>query len=342
MESPRHPLLKLRREPTEEIISLLESVTLGTNGAQYRHLDTRSRINEVDEPIYLSLERNERILGNVTFCQRKKHWYVRYFAFQALLPTTGKEHSSSKNSKLKTALNGYFDDVLSTIDTGGGIDAFYAYIDPRNSKSVLLSQTIGFEKLGSVITQTFSRRRPKSSKRVARIIDWSRISEIHKKQNQSRLFYFENQSCKPPFYIIENEYGQVIAFAKIHIANWHIKRLPGRFGGVLVKLIPWIPIIGSLIKPNKHSFIVPEGVYVKDDDPELLNELFEGILALEKKKVLIWWVDPRESNYLNGLNRLKWGILDRIIGRNMVDVVVRTNTNLDKENLFYVSGFDFI
>jgi hypothetical protein len=340
MLEPKHELLKVRRKPTEGILSLLKSVTLGTNGAHYRHLDTDLRIVEADDPVFLSLERNDRVLGNVTFCQREQHWYVRYFAFNALLPTSAKGISAAKNSKLKIALNACFDEALS--NDISKVDSFYAYIDPRNTKRALLSETMQFEKIGNVITQTFSRRKPKSSSRVLKIDDWEKISQKQKAQYQSHQFYFEAQSRKPPFYIIEDDRGEVLAAAKIHLANWEIKRLPGKFGGVLVKLIPWIPVIRSLIKPKRHSFVVPEGVFVKNNDPELLAELFQGILDKEQRKVMIWWVDPRESIYKNSSKKVKWGLLDKMIGRNTVDVVVRSNSTFDKEKLFYVSGFDFI
>ena len=51
-------LIHIRENPTPAIIELLESVTLGTNGAHYRHLDTREKIYETDNPLFLTLERN--------------------------------------------------------------------------------------------------------------------------------------------------------------------------------------------------------------------------------------------------------------------------------------------
>lgn len=57
----------IRVKPTEEVIRLLESVTLGSNGSKYRHLDTRDKIKQLFRPLFLSLERNNRTLGNITF-----------------------------------------------------------------------------------------------------------------------------------------------------------------------------------------------------------------------------------------------------------------------------------
>ena len=55
---------------SEDLIKLLSNTELGTNGARYVHLDTEVRIKEADNPWSFSLERNGRIIGNVTFCVR--------------------------------------------------------------------------------------------------------------------------------------------------------------------------------------------------------------------------------------------------------------------------------
>ena len=98
---------------TEEILDLLKETTLGTNGAIYRHLDTSTRVKEIDAPLFLTLERNGKVLGNVTFCQRGEHWYIRYFAFRTFLQSGKKSKlNENGNSLLKKELNAFFDHVF--------------------------------------------------------------------------------------------------------------------------------------------------------------------------------------------------------------------------------------
>ncbi len=104
-----HPLFKIRTEVTTGILDLLNRTVLGTNGAKYKHLDTSNRIYEADNPLFLSIERHEKTLGNVTFCRRGKHWYIRYFAFHSLAQAGGVKKSEDKgNSFLKRELNQFF------------------------------------------------------------------------------------------------------------------------------------------------------------------------------------------------------------------------------------------
>lgn len=336
-----HPIFKLRERATEEIIQLLESVTLGTDGAHYRHLDTRERIQEADNPLFLSMERHEKVLGNVTFCRRNDIWYIRYFAFNESMQSTGRKKSKAKGGLLRTELNRFFNQALQA-ELEEPVNAFYAYIDPRNAKSLWMSESFGFETIGKIATQTFSRTRPKKSSRVQKMNDWNEIADLVNSNFSDQLFYFDAQSKKPPFYVLRDDNGTVLASAKINISDWAIDRLPGKFGGTLIKILPYIPVIRRLIQPKYHSFVVPEAVYVKDQNPIHLTELFEGILASENRKVAMWWVDEKEPSYIEMKSTVKWGPLNRILGVNQVNVVVKSNQSFDDSKVIYTSGFDFI
>lgn len=340
-----HPIFKLRKKATEEIISLLESVTLGTDGAHYRHLDTRERIQEADNPLFLSMERHTKVLGNITFCRRKKNWYIRYFAFDGAIQAQGKKKSSSQGL-LKKELNAFFDAQLNS----GEVESFYAYIDPRNVKSLWMSENFGFETVGKIATQTFSSVRKPEIGRVKVDDNPSKIPFEVEWHFRTQRFYFNDQLKKGKHFTIRDENGELIAFAKTTEAQWEIKRLPGKFGGTLVKLLPFIPFVNRLIKPKNHSFLVPEAVFIKDNNPQLLVELFNGILAHTNERVLIWWVDENDELYRSVKSKINWGLLNKIIGVNEVNLVERSllsdhhrsrpRSELNRSS--YTSGFDFV
>jgi hypothetical protein len=333
---PLHPIFKFREEPTEGIIRLLESVTLGTDGAHYRHLDTRERIQEADHPLFLSMERHEKVLGNITFCRRKKHWYIRYFAFESAIQAQGKVKSTN-NGLLKRELNHFFDEQLKTDE----VDAFYAYIDPRNVKSLWMSENFGFETVGKIATQTYSSVRKPKHGRVHMDRQPALIPEEIVDHFECQTFYYDDQLKKGNHFSIRDEKGELLAFAKTTLANWEIKRLPGKMGGTLVKWLPYIPFLNRLIKPKAHSFVVPEAVFVKNNDPRLLRELFNGILAHEQQRVIIWWVDENDTTYRAVKTTVKWGLLNKIVGVNSVYLVERSRVPHTK-TAFYTSGFDFV
>lgn len=336
-----HSLFKIREKETPEIIELLESVTLGTNGAHYRHLDTAERITEADNPLFLSIERNSNVISNVTFCRRASHWYVRYFAFSPKLQSIGVKKSKGR-SLLKMELEDYFQASLDGENEKGKVDSFYAYIDPKNEKSLWMSQVFGFKTVGEIATQTFSRVNPKASTRVRKSDDWKEAEGLIEKHFSHYQYSYMAQSSKPPFYLIKDENGEIIAFAKVAISTWEIRRLPGKAGGFLTKIIPFVPGLNRLIRPKRNACIVPEAVIVKDNNPELLTEFFQGILKLEDKNLILWWTDVNDHLYSEVKDEVKWGLLHKVIGVSKANIVQRSNTKPTSEEPFYTSGFDFI
>lgn len=331
-------LVHIRYEATPAVIELLESVTLGTNGAKYRHLDTRERIKNADNPLYLSIERNDSILANITFCQRGANWYIRYFAFDNRFQSSGSKKSNG-NSLIKREIESFFQEALQN----KGVKSFYAYIDPKNVKSLWMSENFGFKTVAQIATQTFSRVHPKASQRIVKINDWQEVAPIIQAVFLKYQYYFEAQS-NPPFYGIKNSDGEIIALAKVNLANWEIKRLPGKLGGILTQLIPFIPRLNQLIKPKQHSFVVPDCVWTKNNDAQLLEELFEGILHAEKRNLIIWWVDVKDDLYETIQTKIKWGLLNKLIGASHANVVERTSEIPSQKDIqpVFTAGFDFI
>jgi len=111
-----HPAFRIYEEATPELIQFLERTILGTNGARYQHLNTAQRIKELDNPLHISLIRNEKIIANITFCRRGKNWYIRYFAFDMVFQSTSKKGKTNRNSLLRAELTQFFRDKLG-IDT---------------------------------------------------------------------------------------------------------------------------------------------------------------------------------------------------------------------------------
>lgn len=338
------PLFKLRLEAPESLVRLLTSVTLGTNGAKYKHLDTVQRIKDADAPVHLCMERHENVIGNVTFCRREKYWYVRYFAVDRLLQGKGKQKSKSRSGSLKQQLNSFFDTVIQEGCEHGQAESFYAYIDPNNEKSLWMSENFHFQTIGHVATQSFSRTQIPRATRVQKTSDWETVAALIKSSHQEQQFYFDAQLKKGPFYVLRDATGEVVACAKAIPANWKIERLPGKMGGLLTKVIPFVPGLRKVIRPKHHRFLVPEGVFVKDNNPELLKTLFEGMLSIEQRNLILWWTDVRNPVYVSTKNAVRWGVLHRLIGAHQVAIVVRTVDGAvpDKTTPVYTCGFDFV
>lgn len=332
-------LFKIRNQPTEQIIELLDQTVLGTNGAMYRHTDTRQRIKEMDNPIYLTAERNNKVLGNITFCQRNTDWYIRYFAFKESLRSSNKRKSKPAKGLLKEGINHFFEEKLQTNE----VNSFYAYIDPGNDRSLIMSNDFGFKRERVIATQTYSRRNPKTKTNVIEIDpkdDRFRPIVSDRFKNHSFFHPVRNESMRS-FVLLDND-GKILAGLNVNVAHWEIIRLPGRFGNLQVKLIPYIPVLRRIIVPKNHRFAAVDNVFNLSEDAELLNDLFEGTLNNLDLNSIFWWVDIVDPTYLKFKNKLKWGPLHRFVGVNEVYLMSRRLDFIQQQQPAYVLGLDFI
>lgn len=338
-------LFNIREEVTEEILELLNETTLGTNGAMYRHLDTSTRVKEIDAPLFLTMERNGKVLGNVTFCQRGEHWYIRYFAFRSFLQRGKKSKLNNKgNSILKRELSQFFDQAFEGSAERKSIKSMYAFIDPNNDRSKWMSENFGFKTVAQLSTQTFSRVFPKKSNRIVELNNWEEVKPKVEQNFKEHRYYFDVHCSKPPYYGVKDKKGELLAFARFTTVNWEIVRMPGKMGGLLTKFIPFIPFLNRIIRPKNHQFLVPEMVWCKNNDEQFLTELFEGVLSLNNQHLILWWVDQKDPFYKAVQSKMKWGILHKIIGASPVDVVQRTQSTISNEltSPVFVNSIDMV
>lgn len=338
-------IFKLRTIATPALLELLTNTTLGTNGAMYSHLDTPTRILEADNPLFLSLERKNKVIGNVTFCQRDQFWYIRYFAFHSFAQAGNKKKQIDKgNSFLKRELNQFFDEVFEGKHSEKVVEAMYAYIDPRNDRSKWMSENFGFKVVSHLVTQSFSRISPKKSSRLVKINDWKEIEPFVEASYSQHGYYFTSHAAKAPFYGLKDETGELIATCRVTRVNWKIVRLPGKMGGILTKVIPYIPLLNKLIKPKHNTFLVPEIVTAKNTDPALIEELFSAVLKEEKLNLMVWWIDQNDKIYRSVKDQIAWGLFHKIVGAHPVDVVERLHpTSTRKTNVpVFVTAYDMV
>lgn len=336
----------IRKDVTPALLELLTQTTLGTNGARYKHLDTPSRILEADNPLFISLERDGKVQGNITFCQRNSNWYLRYFAFSGQKQASKNVNRVAKsNSRLKMEMSSFFDEIFEG-KYGDAPESFYAYIDPANERSKWMSEQFGFRTETQLITQSFSRTKPKAHPSVRLVTNPESIQAILKEIEKTHAYFVEEHAKRGPFYAFYDENENIVGFTKITRVNWIISRLPGLFGGLFMHLIPLTPGIRKIIKPKKHQFLVPESVWVKDFNPTVLTALFESVLALEGKNMMLWFIDRREPLWRETKPFMDWGLFHKLTHQQIVDVVVLRKNPLKLDELkkkpIFVAGWDMV
>jgi hypothetical protein len=320
-----------------DLVALFEQTVLGTNGAKYKHLDVAQSVAHTDNPLSFSLRRRAQLIANITFCKRPFGLYLRYFAFDKRFQSKGKARMNPK-SQIKQEIENVFKDITARYP---GSQAYcYAYIDAKNVRSKWMSETFGFQTKAYLNTQTFSRVFPKAAANLRKEKIEGQVFQTIESHYSHYSAYFTHFFENGTVYTLCDDKGERLAFAQFHQVRWEIQRLPGKLGGLQVKLLPYIPFLRQLIQPKEHTFLVPDVVCNPSGNIADVSRLFEAVLAQEKLNTMLWWNDTRDLLYQKAQQTFKWGLLHQIIGVAKVDVVVRGDFE-PKEPVF-IAAFDMV
>lgn len=324
----------LRAEYNQEILTLLKKTTLGTNGARYQHLNTAEIIADLDNPLFLSLERNKQVIGNCAFCQRGSNWYIRYFAFDSLFQSSGSQNVKQKKSKLREQVSRFFDELVADKNR------LYAYVDPKNSRSKNMCLSFGLKPIARLNTFSFSRLNPKNKVELEVITEKKDLEELLNRFRDYE-FFTDFQPKRSKIVCYRNKAGQIEAAARIQQANWKVERLPGKIGALLLNTVTKLPFIKQILSKEHFDFVVADLVYATTS--ENLEQLFETILAQEKQKLLLWWVDEKDA-MTKYQAKINWGFFKYFLGKSHVEVVAKYTKQNEpsQQKAVFVSGVDLI
>lgn len=121
--------------------------------------------------------------------------------------------------------------------------------------------------------------------------------------------------------------------------------MEGISGKILLKVLPYIPILKRLINPDKYDFLVIEGLFVKDRYEEYLYDLLEGVLhqfAITSALIQLDSQSPflnlfKEKGNLRLLNFLKKEVKTHVMIK-----TINCDKSIIKAAEIYISSFDFI
>jgi hypothetical protein len=203
-----------------------------------------------------------------------------------------------------------------------------------------MSETFGFQTKAKLATQSFSRIWPKTNASLKEEAMNADLVEAIQKKYSHYAAYFAHFFEKGSVYTLFDANGTRLAFAQFHKVRWEIQRLPGKFGGLSVKLLPFLPFLNKLIQPKEHTFMVPNIVCNPSRNIKDVERLFEAVLAKENLHSMLWWNDTRDLLYREAAQKFSWGLLHQIIGVAEVDVVVRGD--FEPKDPFFIAAFDMV
>ena len=361
--------LKVSDHANEGILDILGHAVQGSEGGM------RFSLQKVDQRIaayqdqirFISLYRKNKITGTVGACYRVSgqgalrypSTYIKYLAFQSVfqseIPQQRKKITEIKpehdiSFKQKTL------EIFSKPHLLGLPDVFekdkhimYAFIESMNERAKNLVNQAGYEYIRSFLTVAFSRFNPGKDNRVSFLSD----AEKPKMRDLLLNFYRDYALFTPQYifygdkYYVLKEGDEIIAGVCAIPTTYKVYDIPGIWGWVMMKILPFSPYFRRLFRPGEFHYLVFDAIYCKEGMEPLLGNLFESVCAAEGFNTGLTWLDDRSELYDKLRTEVKMGALNRMLNAKPGLVYMKfLNLTEEEKELFYdaptyISGFDF-
>jgi hypothetical protein len=300
-----------RRPLSEEIVSVLEQVVWGTDEARYTLKNVREILQHTTGFQYFLVRRNGKIVAmradQVKTLQVNGTWEpCLYHSMAAVVP-------SALGRGFGRIMYGKSLDYYKRKLNEKGI--IYAYVETGNLKSLHLSESLGYRRLGQFQVIAFSRFFPKNSSGVTLLqeheIPW--IDHLLKERYHGHLLLEKDPAIRlGSYYVLKDEEG-IVAGVQADFQRWQIHSLGGFGGSVARDLLPHIPLMRRIFNPDDFRFLKWGHVYVRKGREKILFELMEAVLARQGLHTGIGYFDRRSPVDGPLLKKQGWGVLRHLV-----------------------------
>lgn len=287
--------IRLTRHSTPEVLDLLERTVWGSGGTRYRIMGVAAKLGRLTGPLYLSLEKRGRLAAVCVLNRRRTRLLERsadsaHFVMLATEPAFGGQGLAS----LLAEQAGQF--LRRELDAPG---AAYAYIEATTDYSVRISNRIGPAVEASLPLTVFSRLRPRADRRagpldaddVAQVVQ--RLSALY----QGHLFADFEESLVPGDYHVLRDGAAIVAGVQAEPLTWSVQSLPGVTGGLIIGLLPRLPLLNRVLDPSALHFLRFGNLLAEPGREGALVRLMEAVLARHRVPLGLILLDARSPVY---------------------------------------------
>jgi L-amino acid N-acyltransferase YncA len=323
------------------ILTLLRKTIYGTKGPKYQHTGQELKLQNLKNPIFFILRKQEETIG--FYCLSEREIWIgkeKYLGYYGRYLAVDENHQGNGFGKLLKKNATEYIESNST-----SLSVLYSYIEENNTRSFNISQKMGFETISTLETVLFSRLYPKKDTRVARI-NGTELPEILEKLESQNvhtiLRTFENINYQNNYFVLKQN-GRIVAGLQANPTRWKIVEMGGVGGKIILNVLPYIPILKRLINPQKHDFIAIEGIFIETGDDELLYPLIEGVLHHFSVTSALIELDSKSSILEIFKKKQSLGLLNTFKNEIKTHVMIKSINNKSPvpHREAYVSSFDF-
>ncbi len=326
--------LTIHPSPSAQVRHILAHNVIGTPGLSmcYQHTQVARKIEGIADPYFISLKRGDQTVGTCCFCFRSVstagNWipafYIRYFAFLDQFKRRPREQRvGQRTSALRQEIAMLLETDTWARSSGGYFH--YAYVDPRNVRSVRLCYAFGFEQVRRYSTFIFTRFTLRSDIRPESLHGHDALADMKQRlacfYADYTMFSTENLFRDGQYFVLRNSKGEVVAGVQATPDCWQVRSLPGRYGKFLLSVVSHLPLLNRVMG-HRYTFLALEGIYHADGCEADLQRLIEALLAKYRVHSAITVAD-KDSALSRTLKTLDLGVVQKIMKNAGGDVICK-------------------
>lgn len=361
--------VKVGSEAGQEAEDLLSGTVVGSEGGvQYILRDIAGRIKSYGDSIrFLTLWRNYSLAAVIGVCHRSLNLgarkysgiYLRFLSFRQAYHADIQVRRRSARKNYEAGGDSFRQQTLMMFSKPHllgfpGVKEndrhiMYAYVESKNERSKQIIDQAGYEYIRSFLTVAFSRFRPfrHAQVSVATKDEYPLIRELMNDFYRSYSFYFDDYAFSGDRYFVYREGGKIIAGVSAFPTEYVIQNVPGVWGWVMMKILPFAPWYRRLFHPELFRFVSLGSLFHIPGREDALAPLLESVCAVTGHNTALTWVDDRGPLYDTLRNKVNLGALNRILNAKPGLVYARFigYSDDEKEEFLdapaFIAGFDF-
>lgn len=310
-DNSRNLLIRRSSTYSPEFLALLERTIWGSGGLKYSINGMAEILNRTHNCHFLTLEENGKPIGVLNLIQKTTRLrgkdYPAVYSYGLAIDATklGKGYGTLLAEQ---ALHYGLRKI-------GEKGIFYGYVESDNIHSLKAIQKVGRKSLGLYHSLIISRFKPKHDNYLTKLQGSEKeklIQLLYELYSSHSLIDFE-QSVKAEDYYVLTQGDEIIAGLQCEKNHLTIKYLPGAGGFFLLKLMPYIPILRSLIPEGNFHFLALGNIYVKAGHEPKLFKLIEAVLAKYQFNFGMIYMDKRSTMYQRLEQEGKFGLFNSLV-----------------------------
>lgn len=361
--------VKVLKEADDDIVSLLSATIMGGEGGmQYTMCNVAQKLKAYGDRIRIvSLVRNISLAAVIGVCYRScdlhgethRSSFLRFLAFRQSYrasrlsrpPIKHEREHQEEDTFRRKALKLFSEPHLLGFPGVSENDRhiMYAYVESRNERTKSIIQEAGYEYIRSFLTVAFSRFHPKASDLVgqAKCEEFQEIREQLKSFYSDYSFYFDDYHFGGNRYFVLREEGRIIAGVSAIPTEYNVINVPGVWGWIMMKVLPFAPQYRKLFNPGLFRFISLGSIFYLSGREDALAPLFESVCAISGCNTALTWVDDRGPLFETLRTRVDMGTLNRLLNAKpgLIYARFRGYNDAEKEKFYdapvFISGIDF-